>query len=644
MKNNIILFSVGVLTASVIGFYFSSKHLPTEKHSPKQERFSPDEEFLFQRSYPFAKFDINAYRKGLAEAHSLLANNRSINSANWTLEGPGNIGGRFNCIAVDPGNASVIYAGSATGGVWKTTDKGQNWAPITDALPFQAIGAIAINPNNHNEIWIGTGDVNISGFVYTGNGIYKSLDGGQSWTNIGLSNTFVISSIIFNPNKAGEVVIGTMGNPFKKDNNRGLYKTSDGGLNFTNQLFVTDSTGIVDIIQDPNNTSVLYASSFTRIRTQKVSVTAGTENYVYKSLDFGQTWTKLTNGLPNGTLTERIGLAISKSNSNILYAFYSTSNGTKPKLYKTTDAGANWNFVSFGSGFSGDSYGQQGWYFGKIYVNPADPNLVYIPAVDLFYSTDGGVNWDLRTPPWYNYEVHADGHHMQFNSPDDIIYSTDGGLYRTTDGGVTWQDIENICNNQFYAITENPHNQGLYAGGVQDNGTVSGNNSTINNFDRIYGGDGFTITYSPDPELVYAESQYGNIVYNTNFPGGTWNDLSTDQAQSYFWHTPYIISSFNPNVVYVGGDKVQRIANAPSGSFTNISPSLVNPNSTDRVKYITTINESILDKNYLFAGTADGNVWKTTDYGVNWVKINPPAGADYFITRVVPSPNTKNTL
>jgi photosystem II stability/assembly factor-like uncharacterized protein len=638
-------FVAGSVIAGVVSFLIGSVSF-ADKHADRKKEHSPEEpyeEFMLQRTYPNRVFEVETYKAALNDAVERSSAQRSPNTISWQLEGPGNIGGRFNCVAVDPNNTNMMYAGSANGGVWKTTNGGGSWNPITDMLPYQAIGAIAINPNNSNEIWIGTGDLNISGTMYSGDGVYRSMDAGVTWTYLGLSNTYVVSSIIFNPANTAEVLIGTMGNQFNRDNNRGLYRTLNSGTTFTQELFVNDSTGIIDMVQDPSNPNVVYAASYTRQRTYEESVIYGTETYVYKSTDFGNNWTQLAGGLPNGPLHQRIGLAISESSSNIVYALYSTSDGfTEPQLYKTTNSGTTWGQINFNS-FDMGAYGSFGWYFGKIYVNPSNPNTLYIPGVDLQYSTDGGVNWNMLTPVWWLYEVHADGHHMHFFNGSNFIYSTDGGLYRTTDGGANWTDIENIPNNQFYAVTENPHVNGEYAGGVQDNGTMWGNASVINNFQRMYGGDGFTVEYTPNPQLVYSESQYGNIVFDDAFPTGNWQGIDMDGSQTYNWHTPYFTSDFNSTTLYYGGQNVTRIYGAPYGQAQQISPSLVDPNSPWRVQYITSIDQSPLDSTKLYAGTADGKVWNTLNNGSTWNDITPFQSSSYYVTRVLNSPNNSST-
>lgn len=640
MRKSFTLYPVCIAVALFSGsLYFSFKQQESEIESHEESPAEPYEEFMLQRTYPNETFEIDTYRNAVKDATTRGNNARSSSVVSWDLEGPGNIGGRFNCVAVDPTNSNVMYAGSANGGVWKTTDNGNTWLPITDMLPFQAVGAIAINPTNANEIWIGMGDVNISGTMYTGDGVYRSMDAGVTWTYLGLSNTYVVSSIVFNPANTSEVLVGTMGNQFNRDNNRGMYRTTNSGGSFTNTLFLNDSTGVIDMIQNPSTPSTIYATTFSRLRTNSTSLLYGTEVYVYKSINFGQTWTQLTGGLPNGGPHQRLGIALCAASPNTLYASYSTSDGvTTPGLYKSVNGGTNWTQINVNS-FDMSAYGSFGWYFGKIYVDPNNANTLYIPGIDLQYSTDGGVNWNLRTPNWWIYQVHADGHHMYFANSNDFIYCTDGGIYRTLDGGNNWFDIENIPNNQFYAVTENPHNVGEYAGGVQDNGTMYGNASVINNFTRIYGGDGFTVQYTPDPQLLYTETQGGGIVYDDQFPTGNWQGLDVVAGQYYNWHTPYFVSSHASSTVFYGGEQVMRIGDAPYGSAVPFSPSLVDPQSPWRVHNISTIHQSDIDSNILYAGTADGRVWNTLNYGGSWTNVSPFPANPFYVTRVLASPN-----
>ncbi len=607
------------------------------------ERIDPNEQLLLQRSYPDAQFDLAAYARGIAVAMEMRRESQASRSMEWVVEGPGNIGGRFNCIVAHPTNPSIIYAGAATGGVFKTTDGGGNWSPIFDEQPYLSIGCIALDPSNPNTVWVGTGDANISGFCYTGDGVYKSTDAGATWTHMGLAEQFVISTIDFNPSEPGTIYVGAMGNPFIRDDNRGLYRSTNGGASWEQVLFVSDQAGVIDLVIDPTNPDVLYASTFDRIRSNAERIAHGPGTRIRKSIDGGDTWSTLTNGLPDFPVS-RIGLAISPSNPNIVYASIADSTYALLGVFKTTDAGANW-FQLNTDGLN--NYSNFGWYFGKIHVNPANPEQVYVLGVDSYTTTDGGLSWNLVAPEWWLYEVHADHHGMHFIDAQTILLCTDGGLYRTTDNCATWTDIDNIAVNQVYHAIENPYIAQDYWCGVQDNGTSNGNEASINAWARIFGGDGFLPSIDPvDQSVVYALAQRGALYYSTN--GGTdfseamW---SMEAGERFNWDMPYFISPHDHTVLYCGTHRVHRMTDAPFGAWEPISDDLTDglgegPNDQHT---LTAVAQSPVNEQVLYAGSADANVWRTTNGGGNWTNVTGTLPVRY-VTAVTPSPSEANTV
>ena len=347
-------------------------------------------------------------------------------------------------MAIDPGNSNVMFVGNASGGVFKTTDGGNNWFPVFDQQPFLAIGAITIDPSNHETIWVGTGDLNISGYPFIGDGVYKSIDGGINWTHMGLEAQSIVSKIIVDPSNTDIIYASTMGIPFFESTDRGLYKSTDGGLTWTKKLFVSENAGVIDMVMNPANPQVIYASSWNRIRNNETSMVYGPDSHIYKTTDGGNNWTILSNGLPSFT-TCRIGLAMSVQNPDKLYAMIVDTTFFLQGVYKTTNGGAAWTNAT--GNFDNGLFGGQGWYFGKIFVNPQNDNEIYLPGVDLQKSTNGGTTWSPATPPWWTYEVHADGHYMDFIDGNTFFYCTDGGMYKTTDNCATWTDAEDIPNN-----------------------------------------------------------------------------------------------------------------------------------------------------------------------------------------------------
>lgn len=643
-----ILFSIPVLLiVSIIFFYEEAKYAWLKEPSfdewkrPMQaDKKVPNEDFFLQRSYPDAFVDPVAYRTVVASAIAAKENIRE--EKDWTVEGPGNIGGRINCMAIDPGNSNVMFVGNASGGVFKTTDGGNTWFPVFDEQPFLAIGAITIDPSNHETIWVGTGDLNISGYPFIGDGVYKSIDGGINWTHMGLEAQSIVSKIIVDPSNADIIYASTMGIPFFESTDRGLYKSTDGGLTWTKKLFVSENAGVIDMVMNPANPQVIYAASWNRIRNNETSMVYGPDSHIYKTTDGGNNWTILSNGLPSFT-TCRIGLAMSVQNPDKIYAMIVDTTFFLQGVYKTTNGGAAWTNAT--GNFDNGLFGGQGWYFGKIFVNPQNDNEIYLPGVDLQKSTNGGTTWSPATPPWWTYEVHADGHYMDFVDGSTFFYCTDGGMYKTTDNCATWTDAEDIPNTQFYRVTHNPHMPDKSFGGAQDNGTTAGNASQINSWSRIYGGDGFKPIFDPDnSNLFYVETQNGGLSY-TNTGGLSYNGFTNglDDNDRRSWDMPYMMSALDNTIFYCGTYRVYKRTGAPGGSWNVISQDLTDGVIFgDRFHVITCIGQSPFNANYLYAGTSDGNVWSTLN-GSTWsnMTMNLP---NRYVTSVHASPNQEATV
>lgn len=533
----------------------------------------------------------------------------------WVLEGPGNIGGRFNVVKQSQVNSDIMYAGATNGGLFKTTDNGLNWFPIFDELAYLAIGSMAVSSINDSILYVGTGDKNFGGGSKIGNGVYKSNDAGLTWSQIGLEQTGIITEVVTHPTDTNIIYAATLGNTYEKTNDRGVYKTVNGGQTWSNILFLSDSSGIMDLIMDPSDPNTLYASGFNRINLPYKSVVKGPESDIYKTIDGGTTWVQLTNGLPI-TEESRVGLAIAESNPNTLYAIYVAGADQNIKdVYKTINGGTSWTALNvIQNGVAFDVHKGFGWYFGEIYINPYDNDNIIIPGVDMYQSLDAGVTWSQNVPDWWTYEVHADKHDVLFLNATSYIIATDGGLYKTTDNGLSWTDIENIPVTQFYHIAVDPVNNGTYGGGAQDNGTMSGNAVTTNNWDRIYGGDGFRMTYlEQDPGAMYVETQRGNIIYldASQLDYNVSPDLTGDRAN---WDTPYTVNEDDAEL-FVGTSKVSMMEFAPYGSYQPISGDLTKVAlgtsiGSDSRHTITEIEQSEYNSDLMMVGTSDGLVWK----------------------------------
>lgn len=600
------------------------------KEEEDKNKFAADENFFIQRSYPDTVFQLEAYNKALQVAHrdylmlKPLPGQRSGSALVWETEGPGNIGGRINTIAVDPSNSNIIYVGNACGGVFKTTNGGATWNPIFDDQPYLAIGDIEIDPSNPNTIYVATGDPNISGFPFLGDGIYKSTDAGLTWNHIGLTDQRIISHVKVHPLNPNLIYAAAMGLPFQKNNERGLYKSTNGGQTWQQVYFPSDSAGVIDLILNPTDTNVVYISSWNRLRNNAKSLTWGPDCIILKSSDAGQTWQPIMNGIPNAGILSRISIEISGSNPNLLYASVLDSTYDIQGIYKTTNGGQNWNAVAM-NGLPPDVFMGFGWYFDQLKINPADDNELFVLGVDLYRSTNGGNTWSMAGPPWYTYDFHADKHDLVFDG-NTIYCSTDGGLYASTDHGDNWIDIENIPNTQFYHVAVSPHSNGLYFGGAQDNGTSSGNKSSINQWERVFGGDGFDIQFHPTvPDIFYVETQDGGIW--TTDDGGFYiydavDGINDNDRRN--WDMPYLISNFNANTLYTGTYRLYKSTTGNFPSWQPISGDLTQgPLGQANRNTISVIEESKLVNGKLFCGTSDGKVWRTTDGGNTYTDITP---------------------
>lgn len=641
-------------THGVIAAIFSVLLLGSTCHSPGdqtnkgrlEEKHYPEDHFFAMRSWPDAAFDLKAYEKALKKAQKTYREQghaiRAFDQA-WEVRGPANFGGRINTIAVNPQDENHQLIGFARGGIWKTTNGGTDWSPVFDDNTYLAIGHITFAPSDPQIVYAGTGDPNISGYPGIGNGLFKSTDGGDSWTYIGLENQRIISRIAVHPDDPNTLYVACMGLPFERNSERGLYKSTDGGQSWEKILFVSEQAGIIDLIMHPNDPDILYAAGWDRIRNNQESLVSGSGARIYRTLDGGAHWEILDNGLPLANLG-RIGLAIAASNPDVLYASYVGEDSELYNIYKTTNGGDSWEALFENgvlNGLPSNFLGAFGWYFGQIRVHPANENDIFILGVDLYRSTNGGANWTLAAPQWYFYEVHADKHDLVFTPSGSILLATDGGMNRSDDNALSWTDAERIPAVQLYRVAYNPHQPEWVYGGAQDNGTLGGTN-VQSEWERFYGADGFQPAFRPDmPEVMYSETQRGGIrVSLTN--GQSWqsgtNGIPGEDRRS--WDMPYFISPNNPDVLYTGTYRVFKSEAGPVPSWFPVGPDL-----TDGIIYessfhiISSVDESPLQTGLLYAGTSDGNAWRGINGGLEWINITEGL-PDRYITSIKASPDS----
>jgi photosystem II stability/assembly factor-like uncharacterized protein len=646
------LFISGVITLSpssnhsIKGRIESKGGLDSGEGNRKDE-LGPNELFYYDRNYPDYKLHYDTYRRKL-KASIAYDNHASVSKRGldfpWTLQGPGNIGGRVNTIAVYPGNSSIMFIGYSQGGIYRTEDGGQHWTAVFDDQESLSISDIEFDPQQPDHMWATTGDVNISGYYFVGAGVFESKDGGRTWQYKGLKDAGILSKIAID-NIPKYLYVGSMGFPAQKGMERGIYRSTNNGMTWEKTLTIDDSTGIIDIVPDRTKSGRVFATAWTRIRSNAVGTTMGPGTGFYRSDDFGATWVNVHNGLPEG-MHSRTSVEI--TNAGTLFVSYV---GTPEdgycagypealiNIYKSIDSGQTWDTIPTAPIFNlpCDALGGFGWYFEAIKVNPQDPDDIYILGVDLYRTRDGGLYWTAGAPPWWTYEVHADKHVVTFAN-GEVFLGTDGGAYRadvnTTD---VWQDMENIPSTQFYRTSWNPHTPELYYGGAQDNGTAGGNEATFNEWTRILGGDGFQPLFDVDePDWSYALTQNGDIWFSDN-GGADYQHLIEGLDGTRYWDMPFVISTHDPKILFCASDRVYKINMKDSlREWSPISPDLTKGIFLlgNRYPAVTALAQSPLDELRMYAGTQDGLIWTSADGGNNWTNITDGTSG-VFVTSIV---------
>jgi len=596
-----------------------------------EEKFYPEEGHMMAKNYPEKTFAYKAYEASMASIKKLISASTSRNGS-WVNEGPGNIGGRINTIGMHPDNSQEMMLGYGYGGIFKTENGGEDWFPVFDQEDITTISDIKYDPNDGSVIYVGTGDLNITGYAKNGRGIFKSINGGQDWERMGLEDAGIIAEVGISKSNSDIVYAASMGIPFLRTEDRGLYKSTNGGQDWEQVFYLNDSTGVIDIEVHPEDPNIVYAASWTRIRNNEESILQGDQVGIFKTIDGGDSWTRLSNGLPEGQLV-RPGLAMYEGDPDVVYSIFVHNNQDTlcspgfhlEGIYKTSDAGDSWSEVPTDQETTGlpcRVLGGFGWYFGQIRVSPFDEDILYVLGVDGYTTKDGGQNWSRATPGWSTYIVHADLHDMVFDDTD-IYLTTDGGAYKGNVFSEEWEDIENIVATQFYRVAVSPHDIGSYFGGAQDNGSTGGNVDSINQWPRIFGGDGFQMVFHPtDPNIYYVETQNGSIRI-TQDGGITYRSGTRGLNGSRNWDMQYIMSSVDPTMLYTGTNKMFRSVSDTMPQWVEISGNLTDTLDTYGYQHnITTLDESPVNSDILYCGTSDGFVWRSLDFGASWDQIN----------------------
>ena len=569
-----------------------------------------------------------------------------LNGLKFRSVGPAFMSGRIADIAINPNNENEWYVAVGSGGVWKTVNSGTTWNPIADDQPFYSTGCITIDPHNSSKIWLGTGE-NVGGrHVGIGHGIYVSENGGKNWKSMGLKNSEHISKIIVSPQDPNTVFVASQGPLWSPGGERGLYRTDNGGKTWKNVLSVNKWTGVTDIAIDHNNPNILYAATWQRHRNVASYMGGGPGTSIYKSTDHGISWTEIKNGLPGSNLG-KIGLAISPFDSTILYAAVETDrrNGA---VYKTTNSGGSWKKMSDTvSGATGPHYYQE------LVASPHVFDKIYLMDTKVQVSENGGKDFYIMNES----DKHVDNHSLTFkmSDPNYLLIGTDGGVYESFDDTKSWKFVANLPLTQFYKLAvDDAYPFYNIFGGTQDNNTQGGPSRTfktsgITNSDWfvLLGGDGHQPATEPgNPDIVYAQSQQGNIhrIDRTNGEATfikPQNDLNEDYER-FNWDAPILVSSHDPKTIFFGSQRVW-VSNNRGDDWRVISGDLTlnqerfslpimgkvqswdNPwdvYAMSTYNTITSLSQSPVDENIIYAGTDDGIIQYTQNYGETWTKVN----------------------
>lgn len=617
----------------------------------------PDAWSLRQRAFPERTIPQGAYERALDQARTMRTAGGpapDFTDGDWQFAGPERVGGRVVGLAVDPDDAGNVYAAAATGGIWKSTDAGRNFTSTWDDSRTQSMGALAVTSDG--TLYAGTGEPNMGGgsVVYPGTGMYRSTDDGQSWEQIGLSDSGTIGDIAVDPTDPGRHFVAASGPIFNEGGQRGLYRTTDGGETYELVLPPqNETTGAVDVAIDPEDPDTVYATTWDRIRYPDLRRYGGPGSGVYRSTDGGNSWEQLTNGLPNPEDgVGRIGLAVAPSDPDRLYAIVIASDGYFEGFYTSSDGGDSWDRAPESERLDA-SQSSFGWWFGKVWVEPDDAGHVFVAGVPLVESTDGGRSWSAQAR-----DFHVDQHAMTWSQHSDgrVYLGNDGGVYRSQhDGSLDQPWIEALHEpyTQFYTTAVSRQDPSRISGGTQDNGSVRSWGGE--HWNTYLGGDGLQNLIDPrDQRTVYGCYQYGNC-FRSEDGGDNLTDITdgtvSDRRQ---WKTPLVFDPSDPSTLYYGGNRVNRSTDQ-GRSWEVISPDLTGgpdgpwPGGGGPYPYgtVTAITVAPSDPDRIYAGTDDSRVWTSPDGGQTWNRLDTGAASelpDQWVTSIEVSPRKPGTV
>ncbi len=570
-----------------------------------------------------------------------------LNALEWREIGPANMGGRVTDVAGIPGNPSIFYVGGADGGVFRTTNAGVTFHVLFTDQHVYSVGALAIAPSDVNVIWLGSGEGDPRNSVSYGNGVYRSLNAGDTWTHLGLDGTERIKRIVVDPRDPDVAFVCALGREWGPNEERGVFKTTDGGVTWEKVLYIDHDTGCSDLAIDWSNPRILFAGMWTFRRRPWRFDDGGRETALYRTTDGGATWEKLTNGLPKGPLV-RIGVSIAQSDPNTVYMI--TESKTEGTLFRSEDRGDSWRMVN-----DDRQINFRPFYYSDIRVDPSDPNTIYSLSGGLYKSIDGGKEFTRIARG-----VHGD-HQSFWIDPHDgnrLLSGSDGGYQVSYDEGANWDIINNVTLSQFYQVSFDDQDPYHVCGGLQDNGNWCGPSNSLHSggiykddWYRLSGGDGFYVQSVPgQSHLKYSNSQGGNIMLTDLRTGavrrihpypkivGSAGDAIVEHKYRFNWDAPIHISPHDPATVYFGGNVLFRSRDF-GYTWEEISPDLTTDDSTKQLTTggevyqdntaaefhttILTVAGSPVQAGVIWVGTDDGNIQVTRDNGTTWTDVTP---------------------
>jgi len=575
-------------------------------------------------------------------ANQISSQNDALSNLQFRNLGPAVAGGRVTAVVGVPGRPEIYYVGTAAGGVFKSEDAATTWRPISAQIPVPSVGAMAIAPSNPNLVWVGTGEANLRNDISPGHGLYFSSDAGASWRFMGLPDVGQIANIVVSPANPDLVFVAAFGHAWAPNAERGVFRSTDGGRTWKKVLYVDDKTGASDLVMDPSNPMILYAGMWQAQRYPWMMVSGGATSGIYRSMDGGETWQKLSTGLPKPPVG-RVGLAIAASNPKHVYALVESKDGV---LWDSGDYGEHWTKVS-------DNYllNARPFYFGHLFVAPNDEHKVYFLSFDIVLSNDSG-----KTARIIGRGVHPD-HHALWIDPHDsdrMIEGNDGGVYTSWNGGQTWQFRDSLPIEQFYSVALDDRAPYMICGGLQDNNGWCGPSQTLsrgpipnNEWWTTVGGDGqYVVPALNGSNLIYSDSQDGEIEAIDRDAGRprrirpyllTQGEMQLSELKYRFnWTSPIAVSASDGKDVYLGGNVLFHSTDAGE-HWTAISPDLTRNDKTKQVltggdilkdlssaenyDTILSISLSPVDPKVIWVGTDDGNIQVTQDGGQHWSNV-----------------------